>query len=216
MNSTRKAGRVVAISLMAFGFLANPLAAQKPSPRVGVMAGVTFNTVSGEDADDFKSLTSFLAGGFAELPLSNLISLQGEALYRVKGFSAEDGNDKLSLKASYFQVPVLLRINIPTNSDGATRIRPHVYAGPAFGFKASCKITGTDGGSPVNEPCSEFDAEIKSTEMSAVFGAGLDINDFTLGVRYDLGLSQVSPDANEDSKLRSLAIYLGYGFQLRK
>lgn len=212
MIQMRTAGRVVGMSLMAIGFLALPAVAQKPSPRLGPMAGMTFSNVTGEDADDFVSLTSFLVGGFAELPVSNVISIQPELLFRTKGFSQEMGADKLSLKASYFQVPLLLRANIPTSGN----VRPHLYAGPALGFKMSCKITGNDSGQDIDEDCKDFDADTKGTETSLVFGGGLDIKNFTVGIRYDLGLSRVAEDDEEDSKLNSLAIYVGWGFVLRK
>lgn len=216
MASKQLAGRAVAVLLMALGLIAMPLAAQKPSPRLGLMAGVSLTSFTGEDASDFKSRTSFLGGGFAELPLSDMISIQPEALYNVKGAKSEEPGSNLAIKLSYFQVPVLLRVNVPTSGSGNTRIRPHLYAGPAMGFKTSCKISGNEGSVSVSADCSDFDVEAKSTELSAIFGGGIDINNFSIGARLDLGLSKIDDTNVSDSKNQVISIYASYGFTLRK
>lgn len=213
MASPKTAGRTVAVSLVALGFLALPLAAQKPSPRMGLIAGVSFTNVSVGDEDDidFKSRTSFMGGGFAEVPLSNTVSLQPELLYMEKGANLA-APESGSIKLTYFEIPLLLRVNIPTSGGG---VRPHLYAGPAMGFKVACDVDfeGT------KSSCDDADVTLKGTDLSAVFGGGIDIKNFTIGARYDLGLANISDtsDNSEGSaKNRALSIYLGFGIPLRK
>lgn len=214
VEHTRTAVRTLAVALMAVGLLALPAVAQKPSPRLGLMAGATFATVSVEDAGstEFKNRTGFMGGGFAEIPVSNVVSIQPELLYAMKGTKLEDGSETGEIKLSYFEIPVLLRVNIPT--EGGT-VRPHLYAGPAIGFKVACdfEFEGT------SASCEDEEITLKSSDWSAVFGGGIDIKQFTIGIRYTLGLANIEDSANgsdDSAKNRALSIYAGFGFTLNK
>ena len=212
-------------SLLA-GLVAAPALAQKPRPRIGPQVGVNFASVSGDDVDNTSSRTAWMFGVFAEIPLSNSFSLQPEANYTGKGPSFSDDGFEADLKINYIEIPVLLRLNFPMNSSsgmrtlpyqagGSVGLRPHIYAGPSFGFKTSCNIHAED----ESVDCEEgfgTDEQVKSTDFSLVFGGGLDISDFTLGVRYSLGLSNVVENTSGDEAThRIFTIYAGYGFRLR-
>jgi len=226
--------RGLSIGLLMGGLVATAGIAQSPPPRLGPVAGVNFATVSGDDVANTKSRTAFLFGAFAEIPLSRIFSIQPEALYTMKGPKIEDTDINASLKISYVEVPLLLRVNIPTSgsssldlfqgtSGGGVGVRPHIYAGPAVAFKASCKLSGEEGSSSLDMTCKEAESDLdfaafKGLDWSAVFGGGLDIGDFTLGARYTMGLGNIidqQGSETSDVKHRVFSIYAGYGFRLR-
>lgn len=79
---------------------------------------------------------------------------------------------------------------------------------------SGCKISGSDGSVDVSLDCEEADIATKSTDFSAVFGAGVDIPTngilITGDVRYDLGLSNIDASGADGSvKNRSWGIFLG-------
>ena len=207
---------LAAVGLLAVGTM--PLVAQG-SPRVGPVAGINFASVGGEDVDETKSRTTFMAGLFAEIPVSNVFSVQPEALYTMKGPNLTDPDG--SIRFAYLEVPVLLRVNIPTGGSmngSGSGVRPHLYAGPAVAFKMSCSLheSGASSNPDCDDPSVDF-VEFKSTDLGAVFGGGVDIGDFTVGARFTLGLTNIidSSDPSEDAKHRVLSAYAAYGFRLR-
>lgn len=208
MASSRAVSSSV-VTVLALCLVGAPLSAQAPSPQLGVHGGVSFATVSGSDLPNTKSLTTFLFGAHAEIPVSDAVSIQPELNYAGRGVEVT-GIEGGKIKVSYFQVPVLLRVNINTESG---KVRPHLYAGPALGFKGSCNVTVT--GSSSSEPCDDV-VDLKGSDFSGVFGGGLDIGRVTIGARYDLGLTNITDNEDDNSKNRALSIYAAVGFPLKK
>lgn len=199
--------------------LAPAVAAQRPAPRLGVLGGINFATLGGADAEDFKSLTGFLGGGFAELALSEYLAIRPEALYSMKGGKQEEAGETFKVKVNYIEVPLLLQVRVPPKNDGAWAASPRFYLGPAIAFKASCKGTSEDGGIEIEIDCDEFDDDVtvKSTDFGGVAGAELAFGPALLGVRYVLGLTKViDAPAEDDVKNRVFSIYAGFSFSLKK
>lgn len=59
------------------------------------------------------------------------------------------------------------------------------------------------------------DDSFKSTDFSLVFGAGLELNRFSLQGRYDMRLGSVADADGVDVKNSGGLITLGYGFRIR-
>lgn len=195
--------------------------AQAPSSRAGVLGGINFSDLAGKDVEESSSLTGFFGGGFLELALSRNFAIAPEVLYSMKGAKNSEGGTEVKVKLGYVEVPVLLKVMFPSGKEGKWAVRPHLYAGPAIAFKTSCKVSGEEGGVSVDVDCDEFadEFEIKGTDFSGVLGAGVDIGNLLLGVRYDFGFTKISqlPDGGDDDvKNRVLSIYAGFGFRLSK
>lgn len=84
------------------------------SVTFGVKGGVNFaNVVGGNESTDLR--TSFHAGVFTEIPVSDVFSVQVEALYSGQGFDLDfkgpDG-DKAEVQLDYINVPVLAKIYV--------------------------------------------------------------------------------------------------------
>lgn len=197
--------------LVAVGSLsAAPLAAQVPV-QFGVMAGASFAKLGGSDVGSNDTRTGFVAGGFLRFTPAGMFALEPQLLYVQKGAKADFGGGITgTLKLDYVQVPVLIKLNIPM-ADKA--VAPNIFVGPAIGFKASCKISASNGSSSASGSCADNDFGIKSTDFSAVFGAGLDIRHFSFQGRYDLGLTKLGDgSANNDVKNRAWLLTVGYAF----
>lgn len=102
--------------------------AESKSVTFGVKGGVNFSNVIGGDENP-DSRTSFHAGLFTEVPVSDMFSVQVEALYSGQGFDLDfegpDG-DKAEVQLDYISVPVLAKIYVTKGLS--------IDAGPQFSF----------------------------------------------------------------------------------
>ena len=115
-------------------------------------------------------------------------------LYTVKG--ADSGTGKL--KFDYLEIPVLLKIRIPTGS-----VHPFVFAGPAFGFSLRALIDGVK------------ISDMPTADYGAVLGAGLQLGrSIHIDARYTMGLHKLAiPDLDTiDLKNGVLSATIGLAF----
>jgi hypothetical protein len=159
--------------------------------KPGVRAGVNFANVRGDDVtDEIESTTGFHAGVVLLVDPVGPLAFQPELLYTQRGFETGDASGTLSVTANYIQLNALAKLQIPVTGP----ISPHFTIGPAVGIKASesGEISG-EGGS-ISGDTDDF----SDTEISGVFGAGVDIaagfGTVMIDVRYDLGLTNAIDD----------------------
>jgi hypothetical protein len=191
----KKLGMILVIGVFA-GALVLPQSAAA-DVRFGLKAGANVANVNGNFADslsDWKSTVGFCGGIFIELNFGQVLTIQPEVLYTVKG--ADTGEGKL--KFDYLEIPILLKIRIPTGS-----IHPFVFAGPAFGFKLKALIEGVE------------ISDMPKSDYSAVMGGGLQLgHSIHIDVRYTMGLQKLAiPDLETiDLKNGVLSATLGLAF----
>lgn len=179
--------------------------------QFGVKGGVNFSNMYTDDVDDENVLTSFNAGVYVNLPVSDLFSIQPEVLYSRKGAELRydnvfaTGSAKFNL--NYIEVPVLLKINVTENFN--------IHAGPYFAYLIDSKITNESDGifdfesNFDNDDFNKFDAGIAA-------GIGFDFESFSIGARYSYGLSTIGKErtvAGEtytvpDSKNSTISVYV--------
>jgi hypothetical protein len=92
----------------------------------------------------------------------------------------------------YLQVPLVVRIGMPVGSKG----RLYIGAGPSIGVKVGCRLSGTSDGISFSTNCDDLSTdeggiELKKTEFSGIGEAGLEFGKLSIGVRADLGLSNI-------------------------
>ena len=116
-------------------FTAAPLFAE--GMMFGVKAGLNMSNWTGDDAAldfgvDPSSKMGFGGGVFFGYSFSELFGIQAEALYMMKGATYEaefEGTTYTAdAKIDYFEVPLLLKVTIPTEG----KIKPAIFAGPAL------------------------------------------------------------------------------------
>ncbi len=169
-----------------------PAAAQSLS--LGVMAGASLSTFTGASLyDDAKQYAGFIAGGFVRLAAAGF-AVQPGIYYTTKGVKSSDFSETTGSreKIDYIQIPVVLRLRLPM----------HLYAGagPAIGFKLGCKISlASSSSTSADCPDTPTGLNAKSTEISGIAEAGIDLGKFSLGARADLGISNAFEAVNSGS-----------------
>ena len=203
---------IVALALFVFNVNAqDDEKSNKDSSAIslGIVAGVNFSTLTGDDDENLSSLTGIHAGVEADIPLSEKISFQPGLIYSCQGADYEDSEDggvlydgKFNL--SYLNVPLIIAIEF---ADGFT-----FEAGPQLGFLTSAKDEYDDGmGDSGEDDIKDF---LKSTDFSASVGLGYRMESgLNIGARYNIGLSNVNDfDGAGDIKNGVFQISIGYFF----
>lgn len=200
--------------------LTPPVAAQAPGQQtlIGAFGGINFAKFVGDDVGDVDTRTGIQAGLFASLPLGRYFALVPSIGYSQQGTSVDVGGGTTgTFRLDYIEVPVLLKLSAPLAGPG--RLRPYLVAGPSLGLEVSCELAASNGSQSAEADCNDatlgVDLDTKAVQVSAVFGAGMDIGRVTVGLRYQLGLSSIDDTgADADIKNRVLAITAGYGFRI--
>ena len=193
--------------------------AQLPVPRIhfGVLGGAAFSKPGGADVGPInKTYTGWIAGGFVALPLGTGFGIRPELLYVHKGAVGAEapGDPDITIRLPYVEVPVLLNYTLPI--PGAGIVSPHLYAGPAVGFRTGCKVRTSDGTNTVTKGCAGGDPnpEVKRTDFSLTFGGGIGVGRAIIDVRYDLGLTKIDDTgSNADVKHRTFYLLAGWTFR---
>jgi len=190
-----------------------------PSPTAGqVTAGFTFGlnfaSLHGDDvSDDLDGRTGIILGGFIEKALTDQFSIQPELRYAQKGATDSGSSFDVTLKIDYIEVPVLLKVNFPTEG----QVSPHLLVGPVFGFNSGCTISGDDSEGSVDQDCEDDDIDPASFELSGMVGGGVSFpagpGEVTFGARYQLGLTNVNDtEGDDEAKLRAFSLVASFGF----
>jgi hypothetical protein len=172
------------------------------NPSFGVKGGVNFATITGDDIDSPDSRTSFHVGALVEFPMSEMFSIQAEALYSGKGFDfdfAGGDGDKAELQLDYIDVPVLAKIYVTRGLS--------IEVGPQFSFLVNEEFD-------FNPNSDDGDIDMDEAESFDIgLAAGLtfqtDMGLFATG-RYTYGLSEVYKDLDIHHSVFQIGI--GYKF----
>ncbi len=170
---------------------------------IGVKAGMNLADLGG-DVEESDMKAGLVVGGFANFGFGN-ISIQPELLYSMKGAKQEIGGEDISTDYNYFEVPVLVKYNLPM--PGA--LTPSIYAGPVFSLLLSAESDGED----VKE-------QLKNNDYGIIIGAGanMDLQSYvlTFDARYNLGLNDINDVSGSDFEIKNSAIMVmvGLGFNL--
>ncbi|HEX3927885.1 MAG TPA: porin family protein [Gemmatimonadales bacterium] len=203
--------RKTLLTLAAAAMTAAPLSAQV---MMGVEGGFASSNISASGTSGTFTTTSrsgFAAGISIAGRLGQGIHLGPDVLYIEKGFQENSDGVTGTFKLNYVEVPLLLHLSFGT---GMTRV--FVLGGPAIAFKVSCSadLSNGSGGSIGGDCTSDSDSDIKSTDVSVMFGAGVMIDDLSLSARYDLGLTNVLNNASNDLSYKNHTLLILAGFRL--
>jgi Outer membrane protein beta-barrel domain len=159
----------------------------------GIKAGVNFSTITGDDAQDVKTLVGFYAGFFYNVLINEMFSFQPELVYSGQGAKFED-TDNARLKLNYLLLTALFRYN--------TQSGFFIGTGPQFGLLLSAKVK--DDNTSV-----DFKDFFKSTDFAWAFALGYQMaSGFGFYGRYNLGLANIS----EDGDIKNSVIQLGFRY----
>jgi outer membrane immunogenic protein len=183
----------------------------------GVKGGLSVAKLTGSDVEGMDWRTAGVGGLFFCYHINDVVAVQPEALYAMKGATQDTTvyvgltpvTIKGTLKLDYFQIPLLLKVYVPTEG----KIKPHIFAGPAIAFNVKHKLR-----EEALEVAAEADVEnIKSTDFGIVAGAGfeyrLSSGCILFDARYEAGLTSIDDSGfDADVKNSAVSIMVGYGF----
>jgi len=156
---------------------------------VGIKAGANFANLS---TDDFStsSITSYHVGAYVNINFSEKWGITPEVLWSAQG--AEIDNAKLN--TDYITVPILLRWRIIKLIS--------LEAGPQFNFLTNAKLENYTG---------NIEDQLKNNTYSIAVGGLVHLPlGFNGGLRYVIGMSDLSDIDNVELKDRTFQIYVGW------
>lgn len=199
------------------------------TPKFGVRAGILSSGIRGEASNNLNNLlsfskgaittsdhTGFYAGGYASIPVSDMISLEPGLYYSQKGYDIVGSidikgvgflgaNAKAKLQSTYIDIPVLLKANV-----GGLQI----FAGPQFSYLTKANLNTTAGLLGFNLLNSNMDATAQFNRWDAAVTGGVGYkfsNGMNINASYDYGLSKL--DANQNAKAYNTALRIGLGVE---
>jgi len=172
--------------------------------KFGAKAGLNLSTLVGDDVDDVDMKAGLYFGGFLNVSLSDHLSFQPELLYSRQGWKEDSEGEGGTIKTSYINVPLLLKMSLGTSN------KIHICAGPQLGFlvKAEAKQEQGDMSASV-----DVKDQINNVDFSLNFGLTFDISDnMSLDIRYNRGLSKVLDLDDMDIEAYNSVIQLGASY----
>ena len=217
----------ILLLLFVFSFTTIALHAQVSK---GIRAGVTFSNWRGDATNTINDLvdvtsgilktetkTGFFAGGFVQIPISDMVSIEPGVYYAQKGYTLRgnysiDKLDFLGINASakvnshYIDIPVVLKVKPAQGFE--------VFAGPQLSYLAKSDLridAGALGISFFNKTL-DMTEQMNRIDLGVTGGIGYTFdNGFNVSASYDHGLSKL--DKNENFKAYNQAFKVGIGFK---
>jgi hypothetical protein len=159
----------------------------------GAKAGFNFANMTG-DIDDVAMKVSFHLGGYANIGVTDVLSVQPELLFNAVGAKEDGGDGKLNV--SYVSIPVMVLYSFGV---------VNVQAGPQLGFLISAKEKYDDEEDDIKDM-------FKGTDFGFNLGLGADFGQFNASARYCIGLSNIADD--DDFDVKNSVIQLSVGVKL--
>lgn len=166
---------------------------------VGVKFGPTFANFS-SDALDFKTRTGIHAGLFLGGNRDGVVGVQTEINWLRK--NTETDPIGTQIRVDYLQVPVLLRVNIGAESAGGFRV--YAIGGPAVDFKIGDEIEGFT-----------LDDGFEGTDVSVVFGGGIEAARIIVEGRYDKGFRRINNTFSDSFEIKKQAFTILFGIRFK-
>lgn len=171
--------------------------------KFGVKGGVNFsNIIAGGDSnniDDENLLTSYHAGIFTQLAVTETFYVQPELLYSRKGSEISFGGlGDAKLRLDYIELPVMFRIQILETIN--------IEAGPYAAYLLDSTIADGD-----NDLITSLDTDdFRKLDYGLAVGAGFNLDAIEFGARYNYGLASISKNDNLDYRNSTLSVYVAF------
>jgi len=199
-------------------------------PHFGVRAGIVSSGMKGDAINNVQNLIDytngaittsnqlgFFAGVNANIPVSELVSIEPGLFYTQKGYQLKGElglkgldflgvNAQAKLSSHYVDLPVLLKLNF----NGL-----QIFAGPQISYLAKADLRTTAGALGFNVLDKTMDATGQFNRWDAAVTGGVGYqfgNGFTVSGSYDHGLSKIDANKSFDSYNRGFKLGIGYQF----
>jgi len=164
----------------------------------GIKAGLNLadisdlETVDTIDELEQEATTGFVGGAYLKFPMGPF-KLQIEGLYSLKGAKGSTrtnlGTQPWETKLTYFELPILLKYELPTPA-----LKPFIYGGASVAFL----MKGEKRNDRIDSDWVEITDDLSSPDYGWVVGGGIGVFGITLEGRYTQGISQLSDEKSGD------------------
>lgn len=183
-----------AASLIAITCSVKTNAQQSSILHLGVKGGGNFTKTSTSSDITGKYDFGYQAGAMARVDIGSLY-VQAEALYNKRKTSYETNTGSQKLKWNAIDIPVLVGYKVINNQDYNVR----VFAGGVYSYAFNSNISDA-----LTDSFKKFD----KSNIGITGGIGVDYKNFTVDLRYETGLSNLSKDFK--SKPHGFSVSVGY------
>ncbi|WP_045491982.1 porin family protein [Chryseobacterium sp. StRB126] len=173
-------------------------AQQTPALHFGIKGGANFTKTSTESSSlEGKYGFGYQAGVMARLDIGSLY-VQGETLFNKRKTSYEaNGGNSAKLTWNAIDIPVVIGYKFIKTDDFNVR----AFAGGVYSYAFNNKLSIPES---LQEGFNKFD----KSNIGVTGGIGLDYKNFTVDLRYEHGLSNISKEFK--SKPHSFSLGIGY------
>ncbi|MBC7937675.1 MAG: PorT family protein [Rhizobacter sp.] len=175
--------------------------------EAGIKLGANLYNFLGEDSKpaigDKNLKPGIVAGVFTDIRLAKLFSVQPGLLYSEEGSIHKNGEDKITYKMNYLNLPLMLKCNLPSGFFGEI--------GPQVGYLLSAKVTTEVGDITITNKM----ADAKEVVFSGNIGCGWK---FKNGLGINARSQWAFSNSIEKVKVRNNGFYASvfYQFKLQK
>jgi hypothetical protein len=204
--------------------------------QFGVKGGLNIANITisnAGDVDDNRSIPSFNVGGYVDLPLAPVFSLQAGLMVSGKGAKYTSGDKssdnwyEVKTNPIYLELPVNAVGKIPLGDQFKLIVGagPYLAMGIAGKNSVEGKLLGASFSDDKNieygddEPDnngSQGQGTFKRFDFGLNFLAGLELGHFTVNANYGLGLTNMNPGSENDEgdkyKNRVFSVSVGFLF----
>jgi hypothetical protein len=180
--------------MMIAALMVATLSANAQNMFIKPMVGGTLTTLTGDSSDDAKMKVGLVAGAEFGYNFAENMGVTAGLLYTMQGAKSK-GFDK-NMNLDYLNIPILF----------------NYYVAPGFALKA-----GVQPGILTRAKLGDTDVKksYKSIDVAIPLGASLDISDFVIDARYNLGaLFNISDDSDFKSHNSVIMLTVGYKIPL--
>jgi opacity protein-like surface antigen len=197
----KKVVLIVVVTLLGLGNI------NAQEVKFGAKVGLNSSNLRGDM--DFDSKIGFNAGAFTEISFSDKFIFQPELLFSAQGakFEESEGNATVSIKVNYLNIPLMLKYGVTD--------KLFLEFGPQLGFLLSAKSKYEVAyGGETDSGEQDIKDSSKSFDFGLNFGASFDVAEkIMIGVRYNLGVSNINDDDRDDDKAQNAVFSLSLGYR---
>ena len=185
------------------------------SAKFGIKGGLNLTNLHSNDFSDNHLKAGFNAGIFSKIPVTPGFSIQPELLYSVKGNKSDynnfvEGTGEYRFNLGYVELPLLAVVNLTKNFS--------IHGGGYAAYLTNADIKDVNNNGNINGITDLNADNFNRWDFGLAGGAAFDIENFTIGARYNYGLSDIGKSGNlsntllGNAKNNGLSIYIGFGF----
>ena len=190
------------IFLLLLGLLVQTVYAQK----FGIKGGLNLASMSfSEDMENsVKSILGFHIGPVADIELQESLFFNTGILYSIKGFKMEYGSENSTTSLNYLDIP----LNVAYKFSLGESSNFFVQAGPYLAYALSGKSKYGDESEDI-----DFEADgIKRMDFGLGIGAGIELGPIVPSVSYQLGLSNLNDDSEDDTTVKNKVLQFSIAY----